>query len=274
MAFALAALSDEIAPDLDLALRTMAELGIHEVEVRTLLGKNVLELTDAEAAACAAQIARAGFTVSGIASPIGKSPITQPAEHEARRLARALELCRVFGTRRVRVFSYYPPQGADQAQVEGLVPEVIRRLGAWAEMAAAAGVLLVLENEYRLVGDVPTRAAAILRGVDSPALRFAWDPGNFVHSGIERPFDSGWPLLGSLVTCCHVKDRRRSGEHVPVGQGDGQWEPLVAALVAQGGVPLVMEPHLVVAAHSTGFSGPERFREAVGALRRLLPAVA
>lgn len=281
MPFTLAALSDEIAPDLGAALETMRALDITQVEIRTLLGKNVLDLSDDEAAGCHAQMVAAGFTVAGLASPIGKSRIDRPAVYEAGRLRRALELCRHFDTRRVRVFSFYPPEQTTET-LTAFIPEVVSRLRAMAEAAEAAGVLLVLENEFGLVGDLPTRIQEILTRVDSPALRFAWDPGNFVQSGVAHPFAEAWPLLSAFIGCCHVKDyrasdahapagNRASGEHVPAGQGDGEWPELITALAATGGVPLVMEPHMKIARHSSGFSGPELFQQAVEGIRRLLP---
>jgi sugar phosphate isomerase/epimerase len=269
MPFALSALSDEIAPELEAALRVLAEEGIPSVELRTVFGKNVLELTDAEADRCRAMVQAAGLGVSGVASPVGKSELGRPAGYEEGRLARALELARRLGTSRVRVFSFYPDPGTEP---EAALEEAVRRIRAWVRRAEAAGVLLLLENEVGLVGDVPARCGRILEEVGSPHLRFAWDPANFVRSGVARPFAAGWALLGSYVACAHVKDCRADGTHTPAGQGDGQWPELLAALGARGGVPLVLEPHLEVAGHSTGFTGPQRFREAVAALRALLPA--
>ena len=266
--FPSAALSDEIAPDLDAALATMAAAGIVEVELRTVLGKNILELTDEEVARCRAIIGARDLRVSGLASPVGKSELERPAEYEDGRLRRALEIAGALGTRRIRIFSFYPAAGTEPVAAGD---EVVRRLRRWTEMAEAAGIMLLLENEVGLWGDVPERCARALREVDSPHLRFAWDPANFLRSGVSRPFDAGWAALGDDVACAHVKDCRASGEHTPAGQGDGQWPELVAALRARGGVPLVMEPHLQVAGHSTGFTGPERFLEAVAAIRALLP---
>ena len=265
MAFALAALTDEIDPGLEPALQTMAQAGIRAAELRTVFGKNILELDGAEARLCAAALAAAGCSVSGLASPIGKSELGRPATYEAERLERALGLAEVLGTRRIRVFSLYP--AGDRAAG----PEVASRVGAWARRAEAAGVTLLLENEVGLWGDTPERCAQLLQAVSSPALRFAWDPANFLRSGVERPFEAGWHLLQPFVACAHVKDCRADGEHTPAGRGAGQWPELVAALAAGGGVPLVLEPHLQVAGHSTGFTGPERFLEAVAAIRALLP---
>lgn len=268
MAFPLAALTDEISPDLDSALATMASTGITRVELRTVYGKNVLELTDDEAQSALASVHKAGMTVSGIASPVGKSPLDRPAAEEEARLDRALQLSALLQTACVRVFSFYPPEGRE---LDALANEVFRRLAAWSRRAEAASVTLLLENEVGLWADVPTRCRRALEAVSSPYLRFAWDPANFLRSAVSHPFDTGWSLLHEWVACVHVKDCRREGDHTVAGQGDGQWPQLVAALAAKGGVPLVMEPHLQVAGHSVGFTGPERFLEAVAAVRALLP---
>ena len=46
--FPLAAITDEFSPDLEIACRSMAELGMTGGELRMVLGKNILDLTDAE----------------------------------------------------------------------------------------------------------------------------------------------------------------------------------------------------------------------------------
>lgn len=270
MPFPIAALTDEIAPDLEAALSTMVAAGVTAAELRTVFGKNILELTDAEAGTAAAALRAAGLAVSGIASPIGKSALGRPHAEEEARLERALELAALLRTDRMRIFSFYPEEGTAAASLPALGPEVVRRLAAFARRAELAGVTLLLENEVGLWGDVPSRCRQLLEAVGSPALRFAWDPANFLRSGVARPFDEGFALLADWVACAHVKDCLHDGEHTVAGRGDGQWPELLAALTARGGVPLVMEPHLQLAGHSVGFTGPERFREAVAAVRALL----
>ncbi len=270
MPFPIAALTDEIAPDLVAALTTMIGAGITGAELRTVLGKNVLELSDTEALSTWETIAQAGLSVSGIASPIGKSPIGSPLAEEEARIERACQLARLLHTDRIRIFSFYPPEGTSASEMESLAPEVIRRLRTFARTAETAGVTLVLENEVGLWGDIPDRCRRILEAVASPRLRFAWDPANFLRSGVARPFDEGWPALRQWVACAHVKDCRLGGEHTVAGAGDGQWPELLSALAMLGGMPLVMEPHLQIAGHSVGFTGPERFLQAVGAVRALM----
>ena len=61
------------------------------------------------------------------------------------------------------------------------------------------------------------------------------------------------------------------GRVVPAGEGNGQIRELMAAAQASGydGF-LSLEPHLKVAGHSTGYTGPELFGTAVRALCAIL----
>ena len=52
-----------------------------------------------------------GFRLSAIGSPIGKIRIDEPFEPHLDKFQRAIELCGVFGTPNIRIFSYYPPGG-------------------------------------------------------------------------------------------------------------------------------------------------------------------
>ena len=70
----------------------------------------------------------------------------------------------------------------------------------------------------------------------------------------------------------HVKDYdSKTHRNVPAGAGDGQI-PSLLERAAEGGYDgfAVLEPHLVVAELSFGFTGPERFADAATALKNIL----
>jgi len=273
--FRLSAFGDEVSDDLELQLRCLAELKIGYLELRGVWGKNVLHLGDAEVDAVAAACARYGIAVSAIGAPVGKSPLAQPLAVELANLARIFEIARRVGTRWVRVFSFYPPEGVTGAAVDGLVAESAARLAALAELAHDAGMQLLLENEHGIVGDTVARCAALLAAVDAPNLGFAWDPANFVHCGEMQSVARGWAALGPATRHVHIKDYAAATREVlPAGEGDGEVAALLTHLDAAGydGF-LALEPHLLVAGHSTGFSGPEGMARAAAALRRLMAAL-
>ncbi|HBY94475.1 MAG TPA: hypothetical protein DEP84_11040 [Chloroflexi bacterium] len=160
---------------------------------------------------------------------------------------------------RARVFSVYPPDTSNKAHSDTYVAEASARLSRLAAMAREAGFHLLMENEKDIVGDTPGRCHAILSAVESPALRFAWDPANFVQVGIEQPTGRWWSLLAPYIAYVHVKDAVLvDGSVRAAGEGDGQIPELLRVLCDSGyrGV-LALEPHLAFAGHSSGFSGED-----------------
>ena len=100
----------------------------------------------------------------------------------------------------------------------------------------------------------------------------AWDPGNFVQVGEAQVTDRGWPQLHEYIGYVHIKDVQAGQRGAcPAGEGDGQVEQLIVKLRDNGYQGfLALEPHLAVAGHSSGFSGPEGMARAVEALRKVL----
>lgn len=265
----LSAFADEISAQPEEQLSCLCANGVHNVEFRSIHGTNVLDLSPNEHEAFRDLLRLHGMGVSAIGSPIGKIGIKEPFEPHLERFAKAMELADFYHTPLIRVFSYYIPADADPASFRD---EVMHRMRAKAERACERGLTLVLENEKGIYGDTALRVADILRTVNSPALKHAFDPANYVEVG--QDVIEAWHLLHPWVAHFHVKDYdRTSHRNVPAGQGDGRIPELLADAVAHGYEGFaVLEPHLVIAEKSYGFTGPERFGEASIALKESLAA--
>ncbi len=272
--FTISAFGDEIATDLADQLAVMQTLRIDFLELRGAWGKNVLTLSDAEAKQVQQTCADYGIAVSAIGSPIGKSPLVDPIEQEIANLERTLAIGNIVGTQRIRVFSFYPPDKSTNHHYDQHVDEAAARLSRLADVAQAAGAQLLLENESHIVGDTIARCHALLTKVNHPALVFAWDPANFVQVDGAHITERGWDQLGQFTGYVHIKDAKAADRSVrPAGQGDGQVDLLLARLRDAGYQGfLALEPHLAVAGHSSGFSGPDGMKVAVEALRGLMQA--
>ncbi len=273
--FTLSAFGDEIASDLKEQLAALRELDIHCLDMRSAWGKNVLTFTDEDVDRIGKLCAEHEVQVACIGSPIGKSPLVDPIENELANLNRIIEIGTALNCRRIRIFSFYPPDISTNVHYDQYVDEVIERLGKLAEYAQAADVELLHENEKEIVGDTLARCQALVKGVDNPHLRFLWDPANFVQVGEAQVTERGWPMLGDLTTYVHIKDAKLVDGNVhPAGEGDGQIGELLQKLVEKDyqGV-LSLEPHLVFAGSSGGFSGKDYMRVAVEALRKLMDEV-
>lgn len=260
--------ADEIAPDLELQLSTLAEESIRYLELRGVWNTNVLDLSDSELARVRATLASHGVAVSSIGSPIGKIPIGEAFDPHLERFGRALEVARAMDAPYIRLFSFFMPAGEDPAQYRD---EVLERMARLVRAAEGSGVTLLHENEKEIYGDIPSRCLEILTQINSPILRAAWDPANFVQCGV-RPHSEGYAELRPFIDYVHIKDALlATGQVVPAGHGDGQVRETLAALRESGFDGFFsLEPHLAAAGTFAGFSGPELFKTASQAFKGLL----
>jgi len=267
----LSGFADEISPDLDEQLKVLAENGIRFVDLRGVLGKNVSDLTDEEAARVKSKLDAAGVSVAAIGSPIGKVGIDEPFEPHLEKFKRVLDLAEAFETRYVRIFSYYVPEGTDPGKYRD---EVIERMKAKAELAGTKDIVLTHENERGIYGQTPERCLDLIDSVASPNLRNLFDPANYVVCGL-KPFDECWKILKNHTVFFHIKDARLdTGRITPAGHGDGDVRIILQDAISSGYEGfLTLEPHLAHAGKASGFTGPELFTTAVDALKSLLDEI-
>jgi sugar phosphate isomerase/epimerase len=263
----LSAFADEISQNPVEQLDVLYQHGIKFIEFRAIHGTNVLDLSEDQHAEFRALLVARGFGLSAIGSPIGKIRINEPFDGHLQRFDRAMDLADFYQTPRIRIFSFYIPSGDDPALHRDAV---MNRLSELARRAADRGITLFLENEKGIYGDTAARVADVLETVDSPVLVHAFDPANYVEIG--QPIKEAWSRLRPYVKHFHVKDYdTKIHLNVPAGAGDGEIPRLIQEAVGAGYDGFcVLEPHLVVAEKSFGFTGPERFADAVKALKQIL----
>jgi 3-dehydroshikimate dehydratase len=263
----ISAFADEISQDPTEQVDVLARHRIRHIEFRAIHSTNVLDLTDAQHAEFRGLLESRGFGLSAIGSPIGKVRVDEPFDEHLKRFERALELAELYGAPRIRIFSFYMPPAEDPSKHRRAV---LSRMTELARRAAERGVTLFLENEKGIYGDTAARVADVLESVSSPFLAHAFDPANYLEVG--QSIDEAWARLRPFVKHFHVKDYDpKTHRNVPAGAGNGQIPQLLADAVATGYDGFcVLEPHLVVAEASFGFTGPERFGDAANALKHIL----
>ncbi|MCY3796567.1 MAG: sugar phosphate isomerase/epimerase [Chloroflexi bacterium] len=264
----ISAFGDEIAVDFEEQLRILKRLEIPLIDIRAAWGVNCSQFTSDHIENIKALCAQHGITVSCMGSPIGKSPIADPIDVESERLKTVGETAHQLGTRNIRLFSFYPDGDIDEAATQ----LSIERLSALTEIAAQNDLQLLLENEKGVVGDIPQRCLQLMSAIDAPHLRFIWDPANFVQCGAVEQVDRWWEELQPYIGYIHIKDARLADNSVTLaGDGDGQLLELLTRLQETGYEGLLsLEPHLLDARHSSGFSGADGMEAAVRALRKLM----
>ncbi|WP_029042989.1 sugar phosphate isomerase/epimerase family protein [Cryocola sp. 340MFSha3.1] len=268
VSWTLSGFGDEIDADPVVQTAVLQALGASFIEVRSAWGVNIVDLDAGQLDRLAGVFKERGMGVSAIASPVGKVDVALPVEHEVERLGRAIAAAERLGARHIRLFSFFREEGVP---VESIRDDVMVRMRALADLAEAAGVILLHENEKDIYGDTPERCLDIVETVGSPSLRLAWDSANFVQVGVAHPFDDGYALLRPHLEYLQVKDAlSATGEVTPAGEGDGQVLETLTALRDDGYAGFAsLEPHLTDVNALGGFSGPAAFGRAGRAFRLL-----
>jgi sugar phosphate isomerase/epimerase len=270
--FILSAFADEISPEPEEQIRVLQKCGVRHIELRSIYKTNVLALSDLQIQEFKSLLDRHGFALSAIGSPIGKVKIDESFEPHMQRFERAIQLCKVFGTPNIRIFSYYPPGDAHDwngvsAQWER---EMFSRTKETVRLAERAGVRLLHENEHRIYGDSPDRVTKLFSTISSSAFRAVYDAANYVFCGFDP--QEGWRKTRAKTAHFHIKDWKKGEQHGSLaGEGDGSWPAVIADAVADGYEGFAtLEPHLLGGGPTGGVTGPELFPRAVDAIKAII----
>jgi sugar phosphate isomerase/epimerase len=195
--------------------------------------------------------------------------IDRPWGEHLERFKIAVDAAEFFGAPLIRVFSYYPAGGEGKGPLDPHREEVIDRFRRKIEYLADRPITLVHENEKGVYGDIGRRCLDLMQSVNSPKLKCAFDFANFLQIG-DDPM-ANWRALKPYVAHIHIKDFRKSdGQVVAAGEGDGRIGEILKDAYEGGYRGFVsLEPHLRVAGHSHGETGPELFKVAADSLKAL-----
>ena len=130
--FILSAFADEAGTALEEQIAALKRNDIGYIEPRNINGKPILTLTDEELAHVKSELDKNGIKVNSLGSPIGKYPISEPFEKHLIDFNRALEVCKALGTDKMRMFSFFMPEGEEPSIYK---EEVIKRLKALVKVA-------------------------------------------------------------------------------------------------------------------------------------------
>lgn len=269
--------ADEIDSSVDKQIALLKELGISWIEFRSGDGKGVADYTAKEAQALREKLDVAGIRISALGSPIGKIDITQDFEPHFKTFQAMAELTEIYGTDKIRMFSFFMPEGAD---VSSYRDEVMKRMSRLVDYAASKNLVLLHENEKDIYGDLAPRCLDLMKEFYGSSFQCTFDFANFVQCGQDTL--EAYEMLEPYISYVHIKDALfENGSVVPAGEGDGQVAEILGRLEKKGfdGF-LSLEPHLAdfaglknlekSAASRGRTDGEEAFYTAYRALQKIL----
>ncbi|MBX3420211.1 MAG: sugar phosphate isomerase/epimerase [Pirellulaceae bacterium] len=308
----LSGFADEAAND-KLAVQQFAALaaaGLQYYSIRFIdVGsgvKNSMDLTKQELKQVVKMQHEYGLSVATVGSPIGKVKLLDVDDGSSNRfipfkqylsknVQHACDVANTLGTKLLRGFSFYHPQGTAPEQH---LSQVSDQVGEIANLCAKNGLVFGLEVEANLVGQTGKLLARIHQQVKHANLVLIFDGANLVCQGMTpdevfAEYLAMKPGLGWL----HIKDYRHDSaagrlahideaslkNFVPADIGDSGHEAILRDLLGDlprldkrmkklgaPGVILDLEPHVKGGGQFGGFSGPDGFGVALRGLCRVL----
>ena len=271
--------TDEISLDFEEAVKTCAELHVRYIEPRAIWDTDINTIDLEGARKMKLILDRHGVKVGIIGSGFGKCRIDDDSEWERhlKILERQFKFCDLFGTRKIRCFPFYYPDGTnwqiERPSVEDYLDRIVEKLKTPCKMAEREGIILSLETEPSTFSGSCLEVRTIADAAGSDALSCCWDIANSWHFGTVA-YPDGYELVRGAVTHVHVKDIKLDPQDLtkPVGTthidlGDIPYHDIFGALISDGYDGLAsIETHLF-------FGMADRFRwlkpATVSALRNL-----
>lgn len=233
--------ADEIANELTTQVTELKKLDMHYVEMRGVDGDNLIFHSDEKVKEIKTYLDDNGIRLSALGSPLGKIGITDDFAPHLESFKRAVEIAHKVDCTRIRIFSFYLPQGAKPSDFEGAVFE---RLGKFADYASANDVLLLHENEKGIYGEKAFECKKLMEEFYCDNFKAIFDFANFVQC--RQDTIEAYKMLKKYVAYIHVKDAKwENGDVVPAGYGDGNVSAILDDLIKDGYEGfLSLEPHL------------------------------
>lgn len=237
--YVLSAFADEAGSALDEQISALKRNEIGYIEPRNINGKPILTLTDDELKEVKRQLDDNGIKVNSLGSPIGKYPIAEPFEKHLEDFRRAIEVCKILGTDKMRMFSFF----VKQEELSKYRDEVLNRLNVMTSIAKENGIMLCHENESEIYGQNPEEMLDLMTNVDG--LYGIFDPANYRMNNCDV-IDGIKATLVNLAYL-HIKDAIYESQIiVPAGDGEGRIGEVLDLVndATDNVVYLTLEPHL------------------------------
>lgn len=243
--------ADEIDQDLKVQVASIKKLGIAHIEMRGVDGDNLIFHSKEKIKEIKKYLEENNITLSALGTPLGKIGITDDFDAHFEQFKRAIEIAHMMNTPKLRMFSFYLPDGCDLADYE---TPVFDRIGRFVDYAAANDAILLHENEKGIYGEKAAACKKLMDTFYGENFKAVFDFANFVQAG-ENTMEA-YKLLKPFISYIHVKDAlMKDGSVVPAGMGDGNIAAILSDLYQAGYTGfLSLEPHL---SHFAGFAALE-----------------
>ncbi len=218
-------ISDEVAQDLSQVIAFVRRRGLAGIELRSLFGRSFRELTTDDIRQVKVQVADAGLSVFGCATPVFKCELGDTAAHREHRelFRRSVDVAMTLECPLLRVFTFLrQPSPASNEDVMRIAEHLTSLLDLLPE-----GLRIGVENEASCLVGTGAESIALLAHLPDPRIGLIWDPCNVLYiPEYSGSATEGFDRLAARIIHIHAKDAARTisgAEARCMGDGDVGW---------------------------------------------------
>jgi len=280
----LSGFTDEVSDDLDLQIKALKTLDWNHIDLRSVNGKNVSSLSDAEFDQVHQRLTENNIEIACFGSTIanwGRNP-RDSFDLDMAEMRNSIRHMKKAGVRFIRIMSYK----IDTPVVLGsdLESIIISNIKQIVELAEDNGIVCLHENCLTWGGQSCHHSLRLLEQVDSPALKLAFDTGNpvsmrYIYGSQPYGFQDALKFFEAVrehVAYLHIKDARLvdgSASYTFPGEGEGRVRAILELVnKREMAIPISIEPHVAVVFHDPSIKAPleERWDTFIAYGRRLV----
>ena len=253
--------ADEVSDDLAMQIRALKELGWSSIDLRTVKGKNVSSLSDAEFDAVHRQLEENGIAISCFGSTIANwsRDAYSSVELDLAEMRTSIRHMNKANVRFIRIMSYKIDSPVNLGS--SLEDVIFSNLKKIVRIAEDHGIVCLHENCETWGGQSSQHTLRLLERVNSPALKLVFDTGNPVSMldvRDQEPFSYQDSLkffseVREHVAYLHIKDGCLNNDtlrYTAPGKGAGKVKEILRLVSEYDmAMPISIEPHVSVVFH-------------------------
>ncbi|MHA1338571.1 MAG: sugar phosphate isomerase/epimerase family protein [Promethearchaeota archaeon] len=212
-----ATIPNEFSQDFEKVLKMLNEIGIKYIELASMWGKSILDLSEEEEDRVRSLMNDYGMQASAIQTQIMKchprnSPFAKigsknmhlDIEFNLSRIDRAIELADRFDTQNIVCYSYFNKAGITEENWQNLLEDYEFLV----KKCEKADKILVLENEHDTYVALVDDIYRIMHHFGSKHLRHLFDTGNLFRR-VDSFTREDYEKIGKYIGYWHVKDVKK-----------------------------------------------------------------
>ncbi|HQJ76348.1 MAG TPA: sugar phosphate isomerase/epimerase family protein [Bacteroidota bacterium] len=223
--------SDEISPNIEIAINKCIEWNIDTLELRNLLTGRLPYVDKEEKEKLFKFVKKFNINISAISPGIFRYEYQDTEKLKLdfeKTLPDTIQLCERLNCKKIIIFGFRRKNLLDDTDLDN----VINEFGKVAEIAAKYSINIAIENGYDSWCKESKRILRIFEILNCKNLGINWDPANAIADN-EKPFPDTYEKIKSYITNLHVKDTKHNGNFtcLPIGEGNVDWEGQIKAIL-------------------------------------------